>query len=71
MVPLAAGLGIGLVAAWFLSRLLDGVLYEISGADPATYIAAGALLLGIGAAASTRPAWRTAADGPLRARRME
>jgi putative ABC transport system permease protein len=64
MLPLGAGLAISLIAALLLTRVLASVLYEVSGADPITYVCASALLLGIGLAASIRPAWRAAtADG--------
>jgi putative ABC transport system permease protein len=64
MLPLGAGLAISLVAALLLTRLLASLLYEVSGADPITYVLASALLLGIGLVASIRPAWRAAtADG--------
>jgi putative ABC transport system permease protein len=64
MMPLVTGLAISLIAALLLTRVLASLLYEISGADPITYVCASALLLGIGLAASIRPAWRAAtADG--------
>ena len=56
MVPLIAGLAVSGVAAVFLSRLLGAILYEIKGTDPATYVAAAAILLAIGAwRASVQP----------------
>jgi ABC-type antimicrobial peptide transport system permease subunit len=48
-----------------LSRLLASLLYEISGADPITYLGAAMLLLTTGAVASARPAWRAATGYPL------
>lgn len=71
MIPLAVGLAVSLVAAVLLSRLLTSVLYEISSTDPFTYLGAGMLLLGIGAAASVLPAWRAATRDPLQALRTE
>jgi putative ABC transport system permease protein len=71
MVPLAAGLGVSLVTALLLSRLLASLLYEISSYDPVTYLAAGALLLAIGAAASFRPAWKASTGDPIQALRAE
>lgn len=71
MIPLAAGLATGLVVASLLSRLLASLLYEISSADPLTYLGASALLLAIGAAASARPAWKAATGDPLAALRTE
>jgi ABC-type antimicrobial peptide transport system permease subunit len=71
MVPLAAGLGVSLVTALLLSRLLASLLYEISSYDPVTYLAAGALLLALGAAASFRPAWKASTGDPIQALRAE
>jgi putative ABC transport system permease protein len=71
MLPLCAGLFVSLVAALLLTRMLASLLYEISGADPVTYLGATALLLMIGVAASVRPAWRAAATDPLVALRTE
>lgn len=71
LTPLVFGLGLGAVAALWLSRLLTNLLYGVSSSDPLTYLSAGALLLGIGAAASARPAWRAATRDPLRTLRAE
>jgi putative ABC transport system permease protein len=71
MLPMCAGLAISLVTALLLTRVLGSLLYEISGADPITYLGAGALLLGIGVLASGRPAWRAAMADPLVALRTE
>ena len=71
MIPLVFGLGLSVVAALLLSRLLTNLLYGISSSDPLTYLSAGALLLVIGAAASARPAWRAATRDPLQTLRAE
>jgi len=71
MIPLASGLAVSLAAALLLSRSLASVLYEIGGNDPVTFVIAGALLLGIGAVASARPAWKAATADPLQALRTE
>ena len=69
LVPLAAGLVVSIVAAIFLSRLLTGLLYEITATDPATYAAAALVLIAIGGVASARPAWRVATGKSGRANR--
>ncbi|HXB73824.1 MAG TPA: ABC transporter permease [Candidatus Acidoferrales bacterium] len=71
MVPLAAGLSTGVVAALFLSKLLASLLYEVGSSDAVTYCSACVLVLGIGATASAGPAWRAATGDPLRALRSE
>ncbi len=69
--PLAVGLAAGLIACVFLARLLASLLYETSAADPPAYLAAGLLLVGIGALASTRVAWKAARNDPVEALRSE
>jgi putative ABC transport system permease protein len=71
MIPLVLGLGLSIVAALLLSRLLTNLLFGISSSDPLTYLSAAALLLVIGAAASARPAWLAATRDPLRVLRGE
>lgn len=71
LIPLACGLGIGAAAALALSRLLTNLLHGVSSYDPLTYFSAGALLIGIGAAASLRPAWRASTRDPLRTLRAD
>ncbi len=69
--PLAIGLALSLIAALMLSRWLASLLYEIGAGDPATYVGVAILLLGIGLAASSGPAWRAALGDPMQALRAE
>ena len=69
MVPLAAGLLISAAGSLALSRLLKGLLYETSPADPIAYVVAAAVLLAIGALASAVPAWKASAADPMTALR--
>ena len=71
MLPLAVGLGVSLIAALLLARLLTGLLYETGAGDPVAYLGAGAVLLLVGAAASARPALTAAAADPVRALRQD
>ncbi len=71
LIPLVFGLGLSVVAALLLSRLITNLLYGVSSSDPLTYLSAGALLIGVGVAASARPAWRAATRDPLRTLRAE
>ncbi|SPF53140.1 conserved membrane hypothetical protein [Candidatus Sulfopaludibacter sp. SbA4] len=71
LIPVAAGLAASAVAALLLHRLLASLLYEISGADPFTYVTSGAVLLAVGVAASAGPAWKAATADPLEALRSE
>ena len=66
-----AGLAIGLVGAWMLSRLLSGLLYGVTARDPVTFIAV-PVLLGITALLSAAiPAARAARVDPQEALRYD
>ena len=71
LVPLAAGLGIGLAAALVLTRWLATLLFEVTPADPATAIGAALLLAAITLAAAFIPARRAATADPISALRTE
>jgi putative ABC transport system permease protein len=62
-----AGLGISLAAA----RLLSGLLFKVSPADPWTLAGASMLMLAVAAAASVAPAWRATRTDPIRCLRQE
>jgi len=67
----AAGLAIGLVAAFALRRMATPMLYGITPTDPLTMLAVAAVLLGVGAVATWLPARRAARLDPVRALRWE
>ena len=67
----AAGITVGAVAALFLTRLMEGLLYGVAPRDPATFAAVTGLLLAIAVAASAIPALRAARVDPLEALRSE
>src|SRR5258708_13103031 len=58
MIPLTLGLGLSVLSALFLSRLLTNLLYGVSSSDPLTYLSAGALLIAIAPLPTPRPPWR-------------
>ncbi len=67
----AIGLGIGLVGAWLLSRVLSSQLYQTSAQDPITYVSV-ALVLGLVAlTASYLPALRATRVDPMISLRSE
>jgi putative ABC transport system permease protein len=66
-----AGLGIGLLAAFWLSRLVSGLLYSVSPRDPGVFVAVGSLLTATAVVASLLPALRAARLDPYSALRIE
>src|SRR5688572_12076231 len=65
------GIALGVVAALALTRLLRGLLYQVSPTDPPTFAAMTVILFGVTIVASWLPARRAAAIEPLRALRVE
>ena len=65
------GVGLGLVMAGSLSRLLGNLLFGVEPLDPATYAAVSAALLAVALAACIVPAWRAARVDPVTALRSE
>jgi len=66
-----AGIGAGLLAALFLTRLMAGLLYGVTPHDPRTFAAVAGVLLAIAAAASAVPALKAARVDPLEALKTE
>lgn len=65
------GLAAGLLAAFWLTKLLAGLLYGIEATDPVTFAAIAFFLLGVTAVASWIPARRAARVDPMIAIRAE
>lgn len=66
-----AGTGIGLVAAWALSRVIASFLFGVSAHDPLTYAGAAVAIFLVAAAACWIPARRASSVDPAVALRME
>jgi putative ABC transport system permease protein len=71
MAPALAGIGLGVVAAFGLTRGLSSLLYGVTPLDPATFAAVVALFVGVAALACYFPARRAAAVDPTSALRQE
>ena len=63
------GVSLGTGAAFFLARLMAGMLYKTGGRDPVTFIAAPVLLLAVATLASYLPARRATRVNPIDALR--
>jgi ABC-type antimicrobial peptide transport system permease subunit len=61
----AAGLALGLSAAWLLAGVMSKILYGVAATDPGTYAAVALLLCAIAAAASWIPARRAVRIDPI------
>ena len=71
MRPVAIGMGIGLVLAFGVTRLLMSFLLGVSPLDTITFVAGAGLLTAVALVASWLPARRAAATDPVRALRAE
>ena len=69
--PVIAGLAIGIVAAFGLTRLLSGLVYGVSTTDPVTFISLPLLLGVVAFLAGLFPALRASRIDPLEALRVD
>ena len=64
-----AGLLLGLVGAYALSRFMGALLFQVDADDPVTFAAVAIVLLLVSLAATWIPAMRAAGTDPVRALR--
>jgi len=67
----AAGVAVGLMASFFVTRAIGALLYDTSPHDLATFVAVPSILALVALAASLFPAWRAAHTDPIVALRAE
>jgi len=65
MVPVVLGLLIGVGGAWSLSRIMAGLLYEVTPNDPLTFLGVSGLLLATGLVATWIPTVRGTRVDPM------
>ncbi len=65
------GIGIGLSLAFALTRVMSGLLFEVSTTDTPTFVVISLLPLAVALAASLLPAWRALKVDPMEALRYE
>ena len=71
MTMTVIGLALGLIGAYFLSRLIVGLLYGVSATDPLTFAGVSIVLLAVALLACLIPARRATRVNPLVALRTE
>jgi ABC-type antimicrobial peptide transport system permease subunit len=64
-----AGVAVGLAAAMAVGRVLSGLLFDVTPADPATLAGVGVLMVSVAAVASLLPARLAASIAPIEALR--
>ena len=71
LLPVATGLALGLAGAFGVTRLIAGLLFQVTPRDPATFASIPLLLLAVAALASYIPARRALKVDPVTALRYE
>jgi putative ABC transport system permease protein len=67
----AAGIGVGLLGAWYLAQLAQSLLFEVEPRDPAVFAAATLTIAAVGLLAAVVPARRAAQVEPMEALRQD
>jgi putative ABC transport system permease protein len=71
MKLVAIGLVVGLAGAFWLTRYMSSMLYDVKPTDPSTYVAVALVLLAVAFLATYIPARRAAQVDPVIALRYE
>ena len=65
------GLLIGLAGAWWLSRVIESMLYSVTATDPVVFGVVSIVFVGVALLASAAPAYRASRVDPIVALRAE
>jgi putative ABC transport system permease protein len=71
MIMAAIGVGLGLLAAAWLTQFMASLLYQVTSVDPATFVAVALLFSAVALGASVVPALKAIRIDPLTALRCE
>jgi putative ABC transport system permease protein len=71
MLPVVAGLAVGLLGTWSLKRVLSGLLYGVSSTDFVTYVTVIMLIVLTAIIATLLPSHRATEIDPLTVLRQE
>jgi ABC-type antimicrobial peptide transport system permease subunit len=69
--PALLGVGLGLLGASAVTRVLSSLLFEVTATDPTTFAGVAGFLLAVAAAACYLPALRASRVDPMTALRLE
>jgi putative ABC transport system permease protein len=71
MRPALVGLGIGVIGALLIGRVMASLVFGVKTSDPATFVSVSVLLAGVALLATAVPAYRATRVDPMRTLRDE
>jgi len=71
MKPALVGLGIGVIGALLIGRVMASLVFGVKTSDPATFVSVSVLLAGVALMATVVPAYRATRVDPIKTLRDE